>query len=323
MKNVPKRYHWLELDENVIRQFVDAQSVFTAWEAAVKAASEVRGGMHWKHQGSGEYLIRTSVKNSQKSLGVRSSETEAIFEKFTQRKKMTEQRLADLSAEMIRQQRMNRALHVGRAPRLLVEILARLARSGLAEYFTVVGTHALYAYEAAAGVRFGSADALATRDVDLLWDVRKRLSFVTRMESLGASMLSLIQKVDPTFQLRDDQNYTAVNSRGFEVDIIRRETRDGDPHPLQLTGHEGDFWAVQAKNAELLVSAPKFSQMIVASTGQMARLDTIHPLTFVRFKQWMAKQPDRDPLKRRRDILQADLVNELVIEYLPHLLQGD
>lgn len=57
----------------------------------------------------------------------------------------------------------------------------------------------------------------------------------------------------------------------------------------------------------------------------MARLDTIHPMTFVSFKHWMAKQPDRDPLKRRRrrDILQADLVNELVVEYLPHLLQGD
>ena len=319
MKNTPKLYYWHELDGDAQRQYIDAQAVFTAWEAAGKAALEVRGGMHWKRQGAGDYLIRTSVRNSQKSLGPRSPETEAVYARFTTRKLQVEQRLADLAKELVRQQRMNRALHVGRAPLLLVEILNRLARSGLADYFTVVGTHALYAYEAAAGVQFGEADALATRDVDLLWDVRKRLRFVTRMASLGSSMLDLLRKVDATFQLRDDQPYTAVNSKGFEVDIIRRELHPGDPHPLQITDNEEDFWVVPAHRAELLLSGPRFSRMIVAASGQMARMDTIHPRTFVSFKHWLADLPDREPLKRRRDLLQAELVSQLLAEYLPQL----
>lgn len=319
MKNARKIYRWVDIGEDAQRQFIDAQAVFTAWEDAGKSATEVRGGMYWKRQGESEYLIRTSPKNSQKSLGPRSDKTVSIFEKFIARKEQAEKRLSDLSREIERQQRMNRALRVGRAPRLLVDILNTLSKSGLSEYFTVIGTHALYAYEATAGVQFGNADALATRDIDLLLDTRKRLSFVTQMGQLGSSMLELIKKVDSTFKIRQDQKYTAVNSKGFEVDIIRREATNGDPHPLRLTDNEDEFYAVQAKKAGILLEGPRFSSMIVSVTGHMARMNTISPVAFIRFKRWMAEQPDRDPMKRRRDKLQADLVEKLVEEYLPHL----
>lgn len=320
MENIRKSIALIELGEDSRRQFIDAQTVFSAWESASRSAAEVRGGMYWKRQGKAEYLIRTSPSNAQKSLGPRSEETEAIYTNFVERKVKAEARVGLLAAELSRHQRMNRALFVGRAPQMLVDILNVLARAGLAEHFSVVGTHALYAYEAAAGVRFGSSDALATRDVDLLWDTRKRVSFSTHMKILGSSLVGLLQKVDPTFEIRQDQRYTAVNSKGFEVDIIRREALEGDPHPLRLTDDEDDFWAVQAKKAGVLLSGQRFSSMIVSSSGYMARMETISPLLFVKFKQWMASQPDRDPMKKSRDRLQADLVQQLVDRYLPHLV---
>lgn len=319
MENTRKRYRWVDIGEDARRQFIDAQAVFTAWEAAGKSFAEVRGGMYWKHQGAASYLIRTSPKNAQKSLGLRSDETESIYQKFVDRKSQARERLSDLSQELERQQRMNRALRVGRSPRILVDILNQLEKSSLAEYFTVVGTHALYAYEAAAGVQIGHAEALATRDIDLLLDTRKRLSFLTQMEKLGSSMLALIKKVDATFELRPDQKYTAVNSKGFEVDILRREATDGDPHPLRLTDDEEDFYAVQAQRAGALLDGPRFSSMIISVSGHMARMNTISPLAFVRFKRWMAARPDRESMKRDRDSLQAALVEEMVAEYLPHL----
>jgi hypothetical protein len=46
-------------------------------------------------------------------------------------------------------------------------------------------------------------------------------------------------------------------------------------------------------------------------------MGTIAPAVFIKSKRWMAEQPDRDPLKRRRDILQAELVERLTEEYLP------
>ena len=321
MEKIRKKYRWIDIGEDARRQYIDAQAAFTAWEDARKAAAQVRGGMYWKRQGETDYLIRTSPRNAQKSLGPRSERTQEIYESFVARKDEAEKRLADLTQVIERHQRMNRALFVGRAPRILVDILNKLYNEGLSEYFTVVGTHALYAYEAAAGVGFGEEAALATKDIDLLLDTRKRLSFVTQMATVGTSMLKLIQKVDPTFKIRHDQKYTAVNSKGFEVDIIRREPKDGDPHPLRLTDEDDEFIVVPAKNAGLLLDGPRFSAMIVSTTGHMARMHTISPGTFVRFKRWMADQPDRDAMKRQRDILQANMVEELIDEYLPHLQQ--
>ena len=201
---------------------------------------------------------------------------------------------------------------------LVVALLNRLASTHLSEHFRVVGTHALYAYEAAAGVRL-EADALATRDIDLLWDTRKRIIFSTQLARVDSSMLGVLKKVDPTFRIRQSQKYTAVNKDGFEVDIIRRERTGDDPHPIKLSDADEDFWVAQARRASVLLDSPGFSAVIVATNGTMARMNTVHPATFMAFKRWMAGQPDRDPLKRRRDVLQADAVQVLLEQYLPQV----
>lgn len=300
----------LELSPAITRQYIDAVAVFDALAEATEEAAQVRGGMYW-HAGpasspESKYLVRTSPAGAQTSLGPRTPETQAIYDKFMQRKQASAERLTGLKAALEQHQRLNRALRVGRVDPLVVALLNRLASTHLSEHFRVVGTHALYAYEAAAGVRL-EADALATRDIDLLWDTRKRITFSTQLARVDSSMLGVLKKVDPTFRIRQGQKYTAVNKDGFEVDIIRRERTDDD------------FWVAQARRASMLLDSPGFSAVIVATNGTMARMDTVHPATFVAFKRWMAGQPDRDPLKRRRDVLQADAVQVLVEQYLPQV----
>lgn len=318
MKNTLKK-NIQEIDGNAQRQYIDARSVFTALEEAKKNAAEVRGGMLWKTQNGTDYLIRTTTRRGQKSLGPRSKQNETIYREFTARKQRVEKRVSDLRGELERHRKLNKVFHVGRAPEILVAILNKLAASGLADYFTVIGTHSLYAYEAAAGIRFEVEAALETKDIDLLWDTRKRLSFIAQMEGLNISFLGLLREVDPTFELRSDQLYTAVNNHGLEVDVIRREAKDGDPHPLRLTDHENEFYAVQAKRAGILLDGEKFSAMIVSGTGRMARMHTVSPVVFVKFKRWMAEQDNRESLKRQRDILQAELVEEMAAEFFPNL----
>lgn len=321
MKFIPKPSTFQDIGDDARRQYIDARAAFEALEQAQAQAATVRGGMYWKTQGGSDYLVRTSTRNAQKSLGPRSAQTEAIYISFMQRKADAEARVKALGVALVRHQRMNRALFVGRVPTIVIDILQALQRSGVAESFTVVGTHALYAYEAAAGVRLESA-AVATRDVNLLWDTRKRFKLASQLKRLDSSMLALLRKVDATFELRRDQLYTAVNSGGFEVDILRREQQEQDPHPAQLSDAEEDFWVVQAPRAEQLVSAPRFSSVVVGTSGHMARMNTVHPLAFVAFKRWLAARPDRDPLKRSRDLLQAETVERLVDEYLPQLKTG-
>ena len=185
-----------------------------------------------------------------------------------------------------------------------------------------MGTHALYAYEAASGVRLAS-EITSTRDIDLLWDTRKRVMFAQRLAQDAPSMLAALQKVDKSFQVIEDQKYTAINKDGFEVDIIRRIATDDDPHPIRLSDSDDDFWVVQAKRASDLINAPEFSAVVVAENGTMARMTTIHPAIFVSFKRWMGNQNDRDPLKRRRDVMQADAVEWMLNERLPHLLSDE
>lgn len=173
-------------------------------------------------------------------------------------------------------------------------------------------------HEAAAGVRFAS-EITSTRDIDLLWDTRKRVAFAQKLQQDAPTMLAALQKVDKTFEIIEDQKHTAVNQDGFEVDIIRRIAQEGDPHPIRLSDAEDDFWVVQAKRADDLINAPEFSEIVVAENGTLARMTTIHPAVFVSFKRWMSKEPDRDPLKRRRDALQADAVEWALNERLQHL----
>ena len=310
----------LETSATIARQYIDAVSTFEALEEAKEEAAQVRGGMYW-HAGpaaapEAKYLVRTTPAGAETSLGARTTETEAIYERFTKRKRESAERVSGLKAALEQHQRLNRALRVGRVDPLVVALLSRLASTQLSQHFRVVGTHALYAYEATAGVRLDS-DTLATRDMDLLWDTRKRISFSTQLAKVDSSMLGVLKKVDSTFRIRRSQKYTAINKDGFEVDIIRRERAGDDPHLIKLSDEDEDFWVVQARRANVLLDSPAFSAVIVATNGTMARMDTLHPATFVAFKRWMASQPDREALKRRRDVLQADAVQTLLDTYLP------
>ena len=49
----------------------------------------------------------------------------------------------------------------------------------------------------------------------------------------------------------------------------------------------------------------------------MALMSTIAPISFVEFKRWLAEAaPQREPAKRRRDRLQADIVQDLLDQRL-------
>lgn len=307
--------HYLPVPDNAARQAIDSAAIFQAWLGAAAEARRYAGGMYFKREGNYEYLVKTSPDNRQQRLGPRSAETEATYSSFTAAKQAAQERHKALSTALHDAERMNKALKVGRAPNLVVDLLNALEVAGLGSHFTVIGTHALYAYEAAASVRI-EAGAMATQDVDLLWDARKRVQFLGTMDRLDSSMLKLLQKVDPSFRRMDTQLESVINDKGFMVDFLRRMAVDGDPHPFRFTDDEDDLWPVQAERAEAFLNKPRFEQPIVSVTGRMALVRTIAPAVFVDFKRWMSGLDNRPPAKRRRDQLQADIVQLLLDEKL-------
>jgi hypothetical protein len=211
--------------------------------------------MYWKRQGEYEYLVRTTLDNRQRRLGPRSDETERTYQAFTQRKHETESRLKSLREALTEAERLNKAVKAGRVPTVVVALLQTLDEAGLGKHFTVVGTHALYAYESAAGVRIVKG-APASQDADLLGDARRRVRFVTDLEHVDTSMLRVLQRVDPTFRRKKSHSETVVNDRGFEVDFLLRVPVENEPHPFRFSADEVDHWPVQAVWASLLNTAP-------------------------------------------------------------------
>lgn len=294
---------FIPLTEDQLRQTIDAESSFSAMEQARRAASEVRGSMFWREDRGRTYLVRANTAARQTRLGLRTPDTEAMHARFTERKHQLESRLADLKDTVARHERLNRALRVGRCPAILVAVLQRFEHYGLSPHLLTVGTHALYAFEAAAGVRI-APQALATQDVDVLFDTRQRVTFFSRLEEADMSFIDILRKADKTFEIRPDQLQTAVNAQGFEVDVIRRDAKDED------------LWAVQVSSGSRMLGAERFSQVVVASNGAMARMNTVSPAAFVKLKRTLSTSRTRDPLKKPKDALQADIVQHLMDEFM-------
>lgn len=311
-------FHHVELQESQLRELVNARSTWRSFLEARAESGQVKGSMVWKAVSGHTYLIRKSAAGSQKSLGPKSAQTEEMFASFQARKERAQARLRAMKARAEEQRKLNRLYRVGRVPNVVVRTLAALDAAGLGDKFLVIGTHAIYAYEAAAGVLVASS-ALATRDLDLLFDTRKRLAFLTTLRrSEARSLIQVLQKADPSFRVLKDQMQTAVNDDGFEVDIIRRQAKDGDPHPLRMSDDEGDFWAAQISQGEQIVSARRFDSMVVSASGEMAIMRTLHPLDFIRLKRQLARRVGRG-VKASKDRHQAEVVHALWEQYLRHL----
>ena len=308
--------NYIPLSDNAARQVIDSMTIFNEFVRVKNQARPYAGGMYWKRQGDYEYLVKTRPDNHQRRVGPRSPDTEKIYEEFTARKRALEARLKSLRGALTDAERLNKALKAGRAPSIVVSVLLALEDAGLGQHFTVVGTHALYAYETAASVRIVQG-ALATQDVDLLWDARRRVRFMTDLGKLDSSMLRVLQQADATFLRKEGQNETAINAKGFEVDFLRRQPEGDNPHPFRFSDDEDDLWPVQAVRASVLTNAPRFEHMVISATGRMTLMRTIAPESFVEFKRWMAaKVPQRLESKRRRDLRQAGIVQALLDEGL-------
>lgn len=306
----------IQLSDNTARQVIDSATIFDEFVRVKNQARPYAGGMYWKRQGDYEYLAKTLPDNRQRRVGPRSTDAEKIYQEFTARKRELETRLKSLREALTDAERLNKALKAGRVPSIVVSVLQTLEVAGLGQHFTVVGTHALYAYEPAAGVRIVQG-ALAAQDVDLLWDARRRVRFITDLGSLDASMLRVLQRADATFLRKKGQNETAINAKGFEVDFLRRQPEGGDPYPFRFSCDQDDLWPVQAVRASVLTNAPRFNHVVISATGRMTLMRTIAPESFVEFKRSMAaKLAQRLESKRRRDLRQADIVQALLDEGL-------
>jgi hypothetical protein len=276
--------------------------------------------MHWKKVKGREYLFRSHDRFGYgKSLGARSPETESIYREFHENKKNFQHNLRELRGRLKEQARFCKAARIARVPRIVGSILRLLdTQKLLGGNLQVVGTNALYAYEAAAGIFFDSG-LMATQDMDLLWDVRSRLQLHAGQKIGEKGLLSILQQADPSFEPVRKKGFRAVNRKGYMVDLLKPEPKPAHLKEKRRMGANGDLEAAEIRNLHWLVSSPKFTQDVIGDDGYPAPMAVPDPRAFALHKLWLSRQADREPIKRKRDRDQATAVCGLVLQYLPHL----
>lgn len=312
---------FVELGPDQSREMINTRQRYQAWRGAATRERGYRGSMVWETSKGQDYLFRAYYaddgKRRQKSLGRLSPETEAMKLTFEQERASAIASRKRLDEVLGRQAAVNRALGMGRVPMIAARILRLLDQRGfLGNGLRVVGTNALYAYEAAAGVLLDPG-ITATGDLDLLFDARSDLNLMGRPEISDDGLIDLLRRIDRSFR-KSRQSFRAENDEGYLVDLITPLRRPPWSAPSPTPGPDA-LEAAEIEGLSWLENAPAFEQIALDERGAPLRFVTIDPRVFAIHKHWIANRLDRDPLKRRRDVEQAVTVAALTRRYLGHL----
>lgn len=311
--------HIQPLSGEQTRRLIDSEQRYEAYLAIRdRLRHSFRGSMHWKTVGAQDYLYH-KVEGVSKSLGPRSDKTQQIYNGFRAGRADLQQRKTGLSEAIRKNAPVDRAMGLGRVPEPVAKILRRIDEQGLLGHgISVVGTNALFAYERSAGGHFESS-MLATGDVDLLLDARRRLRLIGPTASIDG-LAGILRKVDNSFRPVTAGAFRAINDSGLMVDLIEPMPRAASrPKAASRVGSDDSLHAIEIEGLQWLQNAPQFNAILVDERGFPLRMSTPDPRAFALHKLWLSERKDRDPLKAARDHHQSIAVAQLVQTYLPAL----
>jgi hypothetical protein len=324
-----KPLNFLELNGDQRRESINTYQRFASWKSAKEEADRFKGSMVWAEDKGSQYLARSDYDRHtgirrQRSLGPRSSVTEKQKTEFEEGRRRAKELMKHADTVLARQAAINRALKIGRVPDLPARIVRALDNSGLLGVgIRIVGTNAVYAYEATAGV-FLDASLTTTEDIDLLFDARRRLRLASSNNLSDQNLMAILRKVDRSF-VRDRATFRLRNRDGYLVDLIKPIpnppwAKESDRISRAKDGRgNDDVVAAGIEGLEWLENSPDFEATVIDASGLPLRIVAPDPRAFAIHKFWLAGRLNRPALKRQRDRLQAEAVAQLVTRYLIHL----
>lgn len=131
-------------------------------------------------------------------------------------------------------------------------------------------------------------------------------------------MIELLRRVDRSFA-KTGQSFRAENRDAYLVDLVKPLRKHPWRKEKSQIGGQDDLQAAEIMGLAWLESAPAFEQIAIDERGAPVLIVTIDPRVFAVHKYWLASQPGRDPLKKKRDLAQAQAVAHLTMRDLPHL----
>lgn len=302
-----------DLSPNQQRVFLDLQQLYTAQRDVERQLRAYAGWMLWKKVAGREYLFHAFDRSGGKGegLGRRSVDTEAIKANFDAEKKRLTELLDSLTQRLDEHAIATRAYRLRRLPTMAAKVIRAIDdRNLLGDTLIVVGTNALFAYEAAASVQFLS-DYTATRDLDVLWEARIGIELAVKKLIEPEGFLGLLKSADKLFTRNEEQTFQAVGRDGYIVDLLK------PPGAVAERLAPGDrIDPIEIEGLDWLLDCPRFEQIAVGEDGYPVRMVCPDPRVFVTYKFWLARRKNRKPAKARRDELQAQAVKQLLVDRL-------
>ena len=313
-------FHITEYSASQRKQYINSKQLYEYYIQKKKTYyMDYHVSMYWKKAGGREYLTKKhSASGKVTSLGAKNDKTIKIYEEFKTHKQKLKRELATIEERLDKNKKLNKIELINRVPGTIVHIFQKINELGLDRKILLIGTNALYAYEAYFGV-FIEEEQLATDDIDLLNKQQKSLSLIFQEVLPQPQLKELIRFIDKSFEQDAKAPYRFINKEGVLLDIItpvqekngisRKREKEIFPDIIPLTMH-GMQW---------LENAPLFQSFVIGEDGKGAVISTIPALEYAVYKNWLSQQSDREIIKRQRDLQQSILVTQLIQEYMVHI----
>lgn len=292
------------------------ESAYDQWHQARQAVSALPVSMSWQTKGSVDYLaVKQSSYDPGTTQGARSAATEAVYASFIAEKDQAKRRAAEADSLIEQRARQYRALRLPAMMDKQGEILRALDVVGLLRNdLLVVGTNAFAAYEVLCGVKFPAGNE-PTQDFDLAWCRGSAVSLAHLVPDEGAktrkSLMAVLQSTDTSYRLNPKKPYQAINSDGYEVELLAAPSRAPLPKTevfepmVSLVEQE---WLLRGKAATVVVATQRH---------RACPLYVPDPRWMALHKLWLSKKPERNAQKRPKDARQAEVLLAACRYFLP------
>jgi hypothetical protein len=306
-------YFFREFQDNQQRTLNRAVEAYQAYLEAVQAGQPLRGGMHWKKIKGRDYLYKYRDRYGHgSSLGPRSPHTERLWAEFGCQRREMAARLGNRRQQLAEAARFCRAALIHRVPEPVTRILRYLPPGDLTHApLMVIDTHALHAFEFAAGVFIGTPP-----DSPCFSGAAQGLTLAAAAEVSPEAFLRLLRQADRSYKTLPGGGLAAVNQQGFQVRLLRPPTAHSG-HRMIVRDAPGVTVPADMGDLAALMAAPKFSQVVIGRRGDPVTMAVPDPRALALHKLWLSQRQDREPLTQTRDRCQAAALAELILRYLP------
>ena len=308
-------FKFVEYSNEQRKVYVNTEHTYQTYlELFHKYNKSFRYKMGWNKADAKEYLYRECYDTKKRiSLGRRDEKTELIISKFKEQKKELKISLKKYKELLKKQIKMCKFEKINRVPSVLVNLLRTINEYGLDDKIVIIGTNALYSYEARCGV-FMENEHLATFDIDIFNKRETKISVALKTKLPQKTLRAILLDTDKTFSKAKEVPYRFYNNDGVVVEIITpiisKETEQDDFSGVLNLEINGINW---------LRSSELFKVMVIGENGVCANMTTIKPLEFAVYKYWLGKHERKDYMKKERDISQSSLLTKLIEEYMPNV----